>query len=408
MNTRRHGLADTPVRSAAGMDEGMDLLEAVQIVLLRKKTVVGFVFAFGILAALAVLWLKPTYTAKATFLPPNSMSASTSLFPTQIAGIGSAGGMLGILKDPSMIYIGVLESREVADDLIQHFHLQNVYKTRKLSQTETALAAHTKFLPAKDSLITISVEDHDPQRAADIANEYLKELTKQNDRLVLTEAGQRRVFFEQQLKNEKDLLTDAEVALTRVEEQTGMIRPGGQTELQISMIAQTQASISNLEIELGALLQGATEQNPEVIRLRSQIAGLEEQESNLENSKIKEHTGNVMVPTSKVPALTLEYVRQQREVQYHEALYGVLLRQYESARLDESGSAPLIQIVDSAQVPDTKSGPHRMFLVLLASLFGGILGAMWVILPIVWARKVLLPENATRLSSLKEAAQLWK
>ncbi len=386
----------------------MDLLEAVQIVLLRKKTVVGFVFAFGILAALAVLWLKPTYTAKATFLPPNSMSASTSLFPTQIAGIGSAGGMLGILKDPSMIYIGVLESREVADDLIQHFHLQNVYKTRKLSQTETALAAHTKFLPAKDSLITISVEDHDPQRAADIANEYLKELTKQNDRLVLTEAGQRRVFFEQQLKNEKDLLTDAEVALTRVEEQTGMIRPGGQTELQISMIAQTQASISNLEIELGALLQGATEQNPEVIRLRSQIAGLEEQESNLENSKIKEHTGNVMVPTSKVPALTLEYVRQQREVQYHEALYGVLLRQYESARLDESGSAPLIQIVDSAQVPDTKSGPHRMFLVLLASLFGGILGAMWVILPIVWARKVLLPENATRLSSLKEAAQLWK
>lgn len=401
-------MADTPVRSAAGMDEGMDLLEAVQIVLLRKKTVVGFVFAFGILAALAVLWLKPTYTAKATFLPPNSMSASTSLFPTQIAGIGSAGGMLGILKDPSMIYIGVLESREVADDLIQHFHLQNVYKTRKLSQTETALAAHTKFLPAKDSLITISVEDHDPQRAADIANEYLKELTKQNDRLVLTEAGQRRVFFEQQLKNEKDLLTDAEVALTRVEEQTGMIRPGGQTELQISMIAQTQASISNLEIELGALLQGATEQNPEVIRLRSQIAGLEEQESNLENSKIKEHTGNVMVPTSKVPALTLEYVRQQREVQYHEALYGVLLRQYESARLDESGSAPLIQIVDSAQVPDTKSGPHRMFLVLLASLFGGILGAMWVILPIVWARKVLLPENATRLSSLKEAAQLWK
>lgn len=401
-------MADTPVRSAAGMDEGMDLLEAVQIVLLRKKTVVGFVFAFGILAALAVLWLKPTYTAKATFLPPNSMSASTSLFPTQIAGIGSAGGMLGILKDPSMIYIGVLESREVADDLIQQFHLQNVYKTRKLSQTETALAAHTKFLPAKDSLITISVEDHDPQRAADIANEYLKELTKQNDRLVLTEAGQRRVFFEQQLKNEKDLLTDAEVALTRVEEQTGMIRPGGQTELQISMIAQTQASISNLEIELGALLQGATEQNPEVIRLRSQIAGLEEQESNLENSKIKEHTGNVMVPTSKVPALTLEYVRQQREVQYHEALYGVLLRQYESARLDESGSAPLIQIVDSAQVPDTKSGPHRMFLVLLASLFGGILGAMWVILPIVWARKVLLPENATRLSSLKEAAQLWK
>lgn len=401
-------MADTPVRSAAGMDEGMDLLEAVQIVLLRKKTVVGFVFAFGILAALAVLWLKPTYTAKATFLPPNSMSASTSLFPTQIAGIGSAGGMLGILKDPSMIYIGVLESREVADDLIQQFHLQNVYKTRKLSQTETALAAHTKFLPAKDSLITISVEDHDPQRAADIANEYLKELTKQNDRLVLTEAGQRRVFFEQQLKNEKDLLTDAEVALTRVEEQTGMIRPGGQTELQISMIAQTQASISNLEIELGALLQGATEQNPEVIRLRSQIAGLEEQESNLENSKIKEHTGNVMVPTSKVPALTLEYVRQQREVQYHEALYGVLLRQYESARLDESGSAPLIQIVDSAQVPDTKSGPHRLFLVLLASLFGGILGAMWVILPIVWARKVLLPENATRLSSLKEAAQLWK
>lgn len=391
---------DSAIHAEGGSNGRILSLDTLRVLLFRKGIIVGIALASGILAAIAVLQVKPTYTARATFLPPNSMSASPSMLQSQIGSLGVLG-----LKDPSMIFVGILESRAVADDLIQQFHLQDVYKTKRLSQTEKALAGHTKFLPAKDSLIAIAVEDHDPRRAADLANGYLKELGSQNDRLALTEAAQRRLFFEKQLEKEKDLLSEAEVELRRVQEQTGLIRPGGQEEVQIAAIAQTRAAISSREVELAALSQGATDQNPDMVRLRSEIAGLREQLSHLEDSSGKNQPGDVMVSTAKVPELTLEYARKDREVKYHEALYELLLRQYESARLDESRSAPIIQIVDLAAVPDTKSGPQRMLLVLLATFVGGFCSAACVVLPDVWKRKMQSPEFAVKWAMLKDAAR---
>ena len=151
--------------------------------------------------------------------------------------------------------------------------------------------------------------------------------------------------------------------------------------------------------------QGATAQNPQVVRLGSEIAELKGQLSRLENSNTKGSLGDVMVPISKVPELTLEYVRRDREVKYNEALYELLLRQYESAKLDESRTAPLVQIVDTAVVPDTKSGPPRTLLVLLAMFAGGVLGIAWVTLPHMWERKMQSPANAANWRLIQEAAR---
>ena len=290
------------------------------------------------------------------------------------------------MKDPGAIYIGIMESRSVADDLIRQFDLQKIYKTKKLSGTEKALAEHTKFIPGKDTLVKVNVDDHDPKRAADMANAYLAALSKQNDRLALTEAAQRRAFFERQLEAQKNQLADAEVDLAKTEEQTGMIHPSGQAQLQMLTIAQTRAAISSREIELAAMSQGATDQNPEMVRLRSEIVGLKAQLAQLQNSSAKGSPGDIEVPTSRVPQLTLDYVRREREVKYHEALYELLLRQFESAKLDESRSAPMMQVVDSAVVPDTKSGPPRVPLTLLAALLGGLLVAGWILGHASWGR----------------------
>ena len=362
--------------------------EATRLLLVGRKLILGGLLAGAIVGALGVLLLKPTYTASATFLPPNSMSSNSSALLGQLGALsGGAGALaLGAIKDPSMIYIGILESRSVADDMIRQFDLQRVYKTKKLSSTEKALAAHTKVIPGKDTLIRVNVVDTDPNRAAEMANAYLTMLSKQNDRLALTEAGQRRVFFERQLEEQKNQLADAEVELAKTEEQTGLIHPSGQAQLQLMTIAQTRAQISSREIELTAMSQGATDQNPDLVRLRSEIAGLKEQLRQLENSNAKSGAGNIEVPTSKVPELTLDYVRREREVKYHEALYELLLRQFESAKLDESRSAPMLQVVDSAVVPDTKSGPPRTLLTLLSAFLGGIVAAAWILGRASWRR----------------------
>src|SRR5205814_7928580 len=207
-----------------------------RLALLRKRLVLLCALAGSVVGLLLALWIKPSFTAKAVFLPPNNQSSNSSMVLGQlgqIAGLNFSSGALSSLKDPGAIYIGILESRTVADDLIAQFDLQNLYHAKKLSGAEKALASHTKFIPAKDTLISISVDDHDPRRAAAMANAYLKELSKQNDRLALTEAAQRRVFFEKQLEQEKDRLVDAEVELTRTEQKTGLIHPMGQAQVQI-------------------------------------------------------------------------------------------------------------------------------------------------------------------------------
>jgi tyrosine-protein kinase Etk/Wzc len=364
----------------ADVDDEIDLLQLARMVLQGKRVILKFALISATLTAILVLLMKPVYTAEATFLPPNSMSSSSpASMLGQLGALSGTASALGGLKTPGQIYVGILGSRTVADDLIQRFDLAKVYGTKKLSQTENVLKSNTSILEGKDSIVVIAVKDRDPKLARDLANAYLGSLAKVNNRIALTEAGQRRLFFEQQLESQKNALADAEVALTQSQEKTGLIQPGGQAQLQMSTIAQTQAEISSREIQLRAMSEAATEQNPDVIRLRSEIAGLRVQLAKLENSNTRGEAGNIEVPTAKVPELTLIYVRKAREVKYHEALYDLLLRQYETAKLDESQSAPLMQVVDYATVPDTKSGPQRTLLTLLAAVLGGFAGTVWVL-----------------------------
>ena len=288
--------------------------------------------------------------------------------------------------------------------LIKRFDLQKVYKMKRISDTAKKLKDRSDFVSAKDTLITITVKDTDAKRAADMANGYLDALYEQNGRLALTEASQRRLFFEQQLAREKDALADAEVELKKTEEQTGLISLNGQAQAEIDAIAQVRAQISSKEIELGALKQAATGQNPEVVRVQTQIDGLEQQRKKLENGSGARQFGNVLPATANVPELALEYVRKQREVKYREVLFDLIAKQYESARLDESRDAPVLQVVDRAVVPDRKSGPPRTLIILVSCLLGALAGGGWVIVKDVVAKLRQDPARAAKYEALRQAA----
>ena len=217
-----------------------------------------------------------------------------------------------------------------------------------------------------------------PQLAHDLATAYMDGLRETNGRLALSQSSQRRLFFGEQLAKEKDALEDAEVDLRKTEEQSGLIAPTGQTTVEIQTIAQTQAQIAVREVQLAALRDAATEQNPEVIRLRSEIEDLQGQLARLQRGSGKESSATI--PTSKVPELQLEYVRKEREVKYHEALFDMLSRQYEAARLDEARDAPVLQVLDPATYPDTRSSPRRLYYLLGGLVIGLFGGCAWVLM----------------------------
>jgi tyrosine-protein kinase Etk/Wzc len=345
-----------------------------------------------------------TYTATTVILTPQNSSGSILSLLGQFGGLGSIASSLdtdGLIKMPSDTYTSVLGSRTVADRLIQRFQLQHVYRKRTLVDTRKALARHTHIETMRGSTIHISVDDKDVQRATAIANGYVEELYQVNQRLALTSSAQRRLFLEQQLGEERAALAQAEIGFKEIQQKTGVIQLAGQAEITLRSIAQLRAAIAAKEVQVEVVRDSVTDQNSDLVRLESGIAALREQLRKAE-SESAQSGDDYFVPAGKIPAAGLEYLRRTRDLRYHEALFEMLAKQYEAARIDEAKAPPLVQVIDKAVAPDKRSWPPRTLLVMLAALTSAILLAGAVLLRDKWARLVEEPENVPHLNALRK------
>ncbi len=351
--------------------------------------------------------MKPSFTAVAIILPPQTPQSSASLLAGQLSALGAfGGGASSLLRNPADMYVGILQSRTIADHLIAKFQLQSLWKLKRSEDTRKKLAKQAIFEVAKNGLISISVKDHDPRRASDLANAFVDELYAMNSKLAITEASQRRLFFDQRLAEEKSALAAAEDDLRKTQEKTGLITVSGQAEMAIRSIAQTQAQISSRLVELQAMRAYATDENPSVYTIQREIDALRQQLSKQQDDQKKMAPGDTLVPAGKVPEGSLEYARKLREVKYHDTLFELLSRQYEAARIDEAKSAPIIQVVDRAVPPDRKSGPSRLLLMIGSAVLGFCCACLWVYLRAAIARMRKVPELSIKLDRLREAVRL--
>lgn len=394
----------TPPREETRAGIEFDLLDLLLAIAERKSTIILATLIGGLLTTGLVLLMHPVFTAKAVVLPPQQGQSSAGLLTqlgnlASLTGLGSSGGV----KDPNDLYMAVLQSNTVEDGLIKRLNLLAAYKTKTLSRARAKLTANSKFVSEKGGMISITVKDEDPHRAAQIANAYVDELHNINSRLIIGEAAVRRNFFSQQLALEKDRLTDAEIALQQTEERTGAISPIGQTGVVISQVASLQAQIIGREVQLDALRTSSTDQNPDVIRLNNEIAGLREQMSGLESVQKGRKPGDISLSSRSLPEYQVAYLRKQREVQYHTMIFDLIARQFEAARLDEARASPLIQVLDPAEPPERKSGPFRALWTLVGLILGFIFGCTRVIGSYVRGRVVADPDNAARLAQFRRA-----
>jgi tyrosine-protein kinase Etk/Wzc len=371
-------------------DQDVSVLDLLRVVRDSRRFVLLFT---GILTAIsaAAVWLIPVeYKGEAVIMPPQQPQSSLSSFAAGALSVVTGGGVtsqLG-LKSQTDLYIGVLKSRTIADGLIEQFGLRSVYKEPTLLDTRKALEKHVAIDSGKDTLIHIVVEDRDANRATALANAFVDALSEQNSRLALTEASQRRLFFGQQLNTEKTALAEAEVALKKNEESSGLVLPAGQAEALIRSTAQLRAELASREVELESLRTFATEQNPRVETAQREAAALRDQIHRLEASG---GSDGIQVTANRLPAAELDYVRKLRDVKYHETLLELLAKQYEAAYIDEAKSAPVIQVVDRAIVPDKKSWPPRAVFIGAAAI-----GSLFLAIVIVLTRKHLEDSHTGR------------
>jgi len=348
---------------------GLDVL----LILLRDRLRIGIIsLASFVVGAGIAFSLKPTFTSTAAILPPQSPQSAASALMGQLgslAGLGAAGAG-NLLENPADTYVGILQSRTIGDRIIEQFHLQTLWKLKRLQDTRKILETHVQFEYAKDGLIKITVNDPSPKLASDMANAFVEELYRVNSTLVISEASQKRLFFDQQLNEEKAALIATEDNLRATQEKTGLIELSGQAEMAIRTIAETRAELRDREVQLQAMRSYATDENPDVVRLQREIEALRHQLTSLQNNSNQMSLGDTQVPAGKLPSEGLEYIRKLREVRYHTALYDLLSKQFEAARIDEAKSAPIMQVIDRAVPSDGKSGPPRMLITLGLGVVG--------------------------------------
>jgi capsule polysaccharide export protein KpsE/RkpR len=302
----------------------------------------------------------------------------------------------------------LLKSDSITRELDQKFDLKKRYQVQTNEALRKTLTSYVRVASDKKSgVISIEVDDKEPKFAADLANAMPAELAKVLSRLAVTEAQQRRVFYEKQLKETKERLIKAEQDLRGVQEKSGFIVLDKQAEALLGGAAQLRALIAEREVQLKVLRTAATEQNPDVMRLNSELRALRSELARMESKQDGASGSAVDMPVGKIPEAAIDYVRARRELKLQETLLEGIVRQYELAKLDEAKEGTSPQQVDTAIPPDHKSKPSRALIVLAGTLLGLLASSVVV----VWRRYSALarerdPESAAAWESLRKAWRL--
>jgi uncharacterized protein involved in exopolysaccharide biosynthesis len=274
-----------------------------------------------------------------------------------------------------------------------------------MTEARKKLAGNTEVTSEKNGFIAVSVTDQDKKRVAEMANAYTDQLRILTQTLAVTEASQRRFFYEEQLKQAKDALVAAEVAFQQVQQQKGLVQLDAQAKAMIEGIAALRAQVAAKQVEVQVLRSYSTEQNPDVQLAEKELTSLEAEEGRLEQSN---HSPGISgLALGNVPTAGLEYLRAAHELAYRQALFDMLMKQYDAARLDEAKEAAIIQVLEPAIEPDQKSFPKRTLIVLLFTFVGFFAGCILALFG--WWRDTVQsdPDDAKQLNQLKQAF-MWR
>ena len=390
-------------------EDGISLMDIFLILAKHKKKILVYPVLFGIAGLAISLVLPNAYKANTKILPPQQSQSTASAMLSQLGGLaGGAGAALGI-KSTNDLYIALLKSRALTDKLIQRFDLQKRYEAKFLESTRKELDEKSVIASGKDNMISIDVEDKDPKIAAAIANAYVEELTNLTSKLALTEASQRRVFFEKQLELAKDKMIAAEAALSSGIDSKGMMSVDVQSKAVLETVARLRANISAKQIQLKAMQAFVTPSNNEYKRTNQELLGMQDELAKLENGSASNtapksesaiEAREPALKPGKSTATAANNVQLMRDVKYYQMLYEMLAKQYEVARLDEAKDIPLIQVLDKAVEPEHKFKPQRA-LIIVATAFFGLIFALVAALISEAINQPKSPEDVERWRQLK-------
>jgi capsule polysaccharide export protein KpsE/RkpR len=413
--TTRLDMEQAPTRAREGM-EWLWLLWGDRRLLARAAV------CAIVISTLVAFVIPAQYDSTSQLMPPDNQSSGlVGLLTSMSGGTGGGGGaslggvasdLLG-LKSTSDTFVGILQSRTVQDHLIQQFDLQKLYSARRMEDARKVLAARTAIaVDRKSQIISITVTDKSPQRAAQMTAAYVEELNRLVAQLSTSSARRERIFLEGRLQGVSHDLEESEKEFSQFASKNTAIDIKEQGKAMVEAAATLQGQLIAAQSEYEGLKQIYTDNN---VRVRSVKARIDELQHQLEKlggkgesaATISDQPGDSMYPSiRKLPLLGVEYADLYRQTRIQETVLETLTKEYELAKVQEAKEIPTVKVLDVANIPDKKSSPHRLLIILLgtALIFSGTI--TWVFGNTIWGeidsrdtRKVLAREVFSTVSA---------
>jgi uncharacterized protein involved in exopolysaccharide biosynthesis len=370
-------------------DDEISLLDLLQVVADNLRLLILGPLAAGLLALGISFTIAPTFTATTKFMPPQQQQSAAASMLQSLGALGGLAGAATGLKNPADQYVAFMKSRTVQDALVDRFKLIDRYESKYKDSARKALDGNVLIASGKDGLITIDASDKDPAFAAQLANAYVEELGHLLSRLAVTEAQQRRLFFEKQLSNAKTNLIKSEQALKASGLNSNVLKTN--PVAAVEGLAKLKAGIAAQEIKLASMRGYLTESAPDFRQAQTELAAMRSQMTRAEKEE---------PATSGAES---DYISKFREFKYHETLFELFAKQYEMARIDESREGAVIQVVDPAIAPELKSKPKKATIAMLTTLAAGFALLLFVFIRQALRGAAQTPETAKKMGNLRRA-----
>jgi len=347
---------------------GINLFDYLIILAKRKKLILSITLSVAVITLFLTLFKTTFYQAEISILPPEQQDTRLANQFMREFGVFPATGNNAISKQELLVEI--IKSRTFTDRIIERFQLKGAYGAEDMEEARTRFSEHINIEPdftnksplgfrgGQSPLMKVFVRDQNSERAVNIANAMVEELQRFVNNIAISEASQRRLFFEEQLKQVKEGLIKSEEDIKMFQQKTGLFQVESQTSMVIQKVANLQAQITAKEVELEVMKSYSTGNNPDLQRIDETIKVLKK-----ELAKIEANEGNgrdLSISSSAIPSRGLEYKRKYRDLKFNETLYEIMIKQYEAAKMDESKDAVLIQVIDKA-IPPEKETTVRKF-----------------------------------------------
>jgi tyrosine-protein kinase Etk/Wzc len=383
----------------------LDLL----IALGQEKWTLIVVTVFAALTGIVVSLVTPaTYVSRTSIMPPQQSAGGGGGLASlgSLAGLASLGALSNMaagIKSSDEMYIALMRSQSVQSALIEQFKLKERYGARNTEEARQALNLNVSVVADKKSgLLLIEAQDKDPEFAAQLANAQVKELNVILSRLAITEAQQRRAYYEQQIIKTQTKIPQLELEYKEAQKSSGL-----EVASLLSEAATLPGQIAAKELQLQVLSRFATAQNPELKRLAVEISALRSQLAKYELSRSESKTSEPNKPVPPTESTKTNFVQKATQayntLKIQEALLDGYVKQLELAKVDEAKEGPAVQVVDEASVPEMRAKPERKKLVLAYTVTGLIIAFVLAALRALLRHIRSTPEGLQRWSQLKRA-----